>query len=686
MAMKHNVKTKMAAVILLLTPTLSTLAQKEQPVKLNEVKVEAARVVSKPNGQYIMPTEAQRLGSANGYGLLAKLGLARVRVDEVMHTVTAADNLGTVQLRINGALASREDLLALDPKLVTRIDYVSNPGVRYGAGVACVLDIHTRRSEAGHTVGTQLANTLTAWHGNDAVYAKWNRGRGELGLTYNMSYQDFRGDRYAEEADYLLTDESHRTVSRTDQTTRSRSFDNNIELKYNLADSTNYVFQATLAGAFSHAPGNGKTVLVADAGRSQTAMNWQSDKQCTPSLDLYFFCQLGSHQTLTANVVGTHIATTDSSYTDEGSAYAYQVEGRTWSLLSEAIYENRLHPVTLSLGLRHTQKYTCNTYTGDAAAVNGMHNRGLYLFGEAQGKVGPIDYVAGMGASCEHYRQQGHSYDYWLLRPKTTLNWTVTRPLSLRYVFEISQHISKIAMISDTRIRRNSLEWTVGNPDIRPNRVTTHRLTIDYTRPRWQSEMEVEYRMNHNCNLAKYTRTDDNQFLYTQANQPACNMLRLQGSLRYDIVPDKLTASADASLCRFFNLGDDYRHYLTSYNIYAALKAYLGRWTLMAYADNGWKFMEGESQGHQGAATYLACSYRMGRCMLALHWQHPLQSRMLSNEGELKNKLIHKRFSLHSSDRANMLTLRLTWRLDRGRRYRDIDRTLHNKDTQTGIL
>ena len=414
-------------------------------------------------------------------------------------------------------------------------------------------------------------------------------------------------------------------MSRTDQTTRSRSFDNNIELKYNLADSTNYVFQATLAGAFSHAPGNGKTVLVADAGRSQTAMNWQSDKQCTPSLDLYFFCQLGSHQTLTANVVGTHIATTDSSYTDEGSAYAYQVEGRTWSLLSEAIYENRLHPVTLSLGLRHTQKYTCNTYTGDAAAVNGMHNRGLYLFGEAQGKVGPIDYVAGMGASCEHYRQQGHSYDYWLLRPKTTLNWTVTRPLSLRYVFEISQHISKIAMISDTRIRRNSLEWTVGNPDIRPNRVTTHRLTIDYTRPRWQSEMEVEY-------------------------------------------------------------GDDYRHYLTSYNIYAALKAYLGRWTLMAYADNGWKFMEGESQGHQGAATYLACSYRMGRCMLALHWQHPLQSRMLSNEGELKNKLIHKRFSLHSSDRANMLTLRLTWRLDRGRRYRDIDRTLHNKDTQTGIL
>ena len=33
-----------------------------------------------------------------------------------------------------------------------------------------------------------------------------------------------------------------------------------------------------------------------------------------------------------------------------------------------------------------------------------------------------------------------------------------------------------------------------------------------------------------------------------------------------------------------------------------------------------------------------------------------------------------------------MLTLNLTYRLDRGRRYRDIQRQMNHEDTDTGIL
>ena len=38
------------------------------------------------------------------------------------------------------------------------------------------------------------------------------------------------------------------------------------------------------------------------------------------------------------------------------------------------------------------------------------------------------------------------------------------------------------------------------------------------------------------------------------------------------------------------------------------------------------------------------------------------------------------------ADNGNMITLRLTYRLDRGRRYRDIERKMEHKDTETGIL
>ena len=54
-------------------------------------------------------------GSSNGFSLLSKLGLPSIRVDIAMHTITALGNQGTVQVRINGVIASKDDLLSLDP-------------------------------------------------------------------------------------------------------------------------------------------------------------------------------------------------------------------------------------------------------------------------------------------------------------------------------------------------------------------------------------------------------------------------------------------------------------------------------------------------------------------------------------------------------------------------------------------
>ena len=67
----------------------------------------------------------------------------------------------------------------------------------------------------------------------------------------------------------------------------------------------------------------------------------------SPTLDLYFFHQLGNHQSITANVVGSSIYTDKRGYNGEEGDYAYEVNGRTWSLESEAIYENKLKPFTL---------------------------------------------------------------------------------------------------------------------------------------------------------------------------------------------------------------------------------------------------------------------------------------------------------------------------------------------------
>ena len=111
---------------------------------LQEVTVQGSKVVQRVDGQTIYPTRQQLESSTNGYSLLSKLTLPHLRIDPVMHTVTALSNLGSVQVRINDMVASKEDLLSLDMKAVQHIDYIDNPGVRYGDGIAYVINMRLR--------------------------------------------------------------------------------------------------------------------------------------------------------------------------------------------------------------------------------------------------------------------------------------------------------------------------------------------------------------------------------------------------------------------------------------------------------------------------------------------------------------------------------------------------------------
>ena len=160
----------------------------------------------------IYPTDAQKQASNNGYSILEKLTLANLRIDNINHTVTAIDNRGGVQLRVNGIVAGKQEMLALNPKDIAKINFINNPGVRYGDGIAYVIDIVTRRAESGYTVGTDLTTALTTLQGDGMVYGKWNKGRSEWSLTYDVNGYKSKGSKSSQLAEYTLTDGSIYTI------------------------------------------------------------------------------------------------------------------------------------------------------------------------------------------------------------------------------------------------------------------------------------------------------------------------------------------------------------------------------------------------------------------------------------------------------------------------------------------
>ena len=664
----------------LMATTLQAEAQQE--VELGEVTVKGAKTAERTEGKRIYPTRQQLESAANGYMLLSRLTLPQLRVDPVMHTITPLSNLGGVQVRINDIAASQEDLMALDVKAVRHIEYIDNPGVRYGEGTAYVINIVVKRATDGYVAGADLSNTLTTVNGTENLFAKYNRGNSELGISYTLDYQNFKGTELDERARYQMEDGDIVTIHRRQLEGQDKRLAHKAQLTYNLSDST-YVLQAKLSGRRDISPHRQYTRMDVDG---TVYDDHSSSRSASPAIDLYFHRRLGSSQSLTANAVGTYIKTDSYAEYNEGGRYDYTIDGQTASLYAEAIYENQLKPFNLSGGLRYYQKYIHNEYAGSTEAVNDIRSSDVYLFTQLKGQLGHLGYMAGLGASNYYYRQADHRYRFWLFRPKFTLTYPLAAGLRLKYDFEVSQHVSQIALVNDVSIKQNALETLVGNPDIRPNRVTSHDLRLTYSTPRLTAELQGYYRMNAHCNMEQYRR-EGRHFYKTQTNADnECSFFFIQGYNQWDIIPERLSATLYGGLFRFFNFTDDYRHTYTSFNGGISLEAYLGRWTLTAYADNGWHFMEGEHRGHQPAAWTLAASYQTKYLTLSLYAQHPFSAHPLSHQTEVLNRHIYKEVSMRSSDQGNMLTLTLSWHITSGRKYRPIHRTINHQDQDAGIL
>ena len=101
-------------------------AQNTKEVNLNQVTINASRIVNKADGMILIPTDSQRKGATNGYSMLGKLGLPYIRIDETKHSITALGNQGDVQIRINNVIATKEDMLAINSESIKRIDFIDN--------------------------------------------------------------------------------------------------------------------------------------------------------------------------------------------------------------------------------------------------------------------------------------------------------------------------------------------------------------------------------------------------------------------------------------------------------------------------------------------------------------------------------------------------------------------------------
>ena len=667
-------------------------AQTDAPndsVQLEEVVVRGARVVNRTDGKLIFPSEEMTKSAASGYNLLKMLPLPNVKVDDINESITAANSLiGAVQVRINDVEASTADIQSLQPREVEKVEFIDRPGVRYGEGVGIVINIITRKVTSGYVIGASGTLVPKADMVKGNAYTKLNSGNNELSLNYSGYYSHSNGMSTVENADYLMSDNTYNKVERNTNDIINRNTMHDIQARYSWINADGSAFLTTLSTSIDNNPRDlNKTDVAYSNGRNATETTDKSEKTLSPLLDLYFSTKIGNSQSLIANATGSYTHT-DYAYqfTSDDTSFGYNTLGKAWSLKSEAIYENRMKPFTLSAGLRYVQKYIDNDYSGDANLVSQIHSSNIYAFSQIQGSLGKIGYMVGLGLSREYYRQGETRYDRVWLRPKLNLSMPISKSLRLNYTLTSAPASSKLQNMSGMSIITNEMEYSVGNPDLIMERRDDHTLTLSYQSPRLYTQLMSFYRHNDHPAMQHVRRTEDGRFAKTFLEGRRIDMLMLQSYTNCDIIPQHLNAYLSAEMLNIWNDGQDYSHRLTSFNFNMGLTAWLGNWTIMAAMDNGFHFMENEYESRNIFTDIISVSYKYKNLTANIFCQNLFKRNGKIEEVENHNRLAHKLLVARNRNTSSAFGIKLTWTLSKGRNFKGIDRDTDSlKDKETGV-
>ncbi|MCI7399934.1 MAG: hypothetical protein MSH57_05980 [Prevotella sp.] len=685
-------KSTLIFVLLTMWTSPELKAQTDAPndsVQLEEVVVRGARVVNRTDGKLIFPSEEMTKSATSGYNLLKMLPLPNVKVDDINESITAANSLiGAVRVRINDVEASTADIQLLQPREVEKVEFIDRPGVRYGEGVGIVINIITRKVTSGYVIGASGTLVPKADMVKGNAYTKLNSGNNELSLNYSGYYSHSNGMSTVENADYLMSDNTYNKVERNTNDIINRNTMHDIQARYSMINADGTAFLTTLSTSIDNNPRYfNKTDVAYSDGRNTTETIDNSEKTLSPLLDLYFSTKIGNSQSLIANATGSYTHT-DYAYqfTSDDTSFGYNTLGKAWSLKSEAIYENRMKPFTLSAGLRYVQKYIDNDYSGDANLVSQIHSSNIYAFSQIQGSLGKIGYMIGLGLSREYYRQGETRYDRVWLRPKLNLSLPLSQRIRLNYTLTSAPASSKLQNMSGMSIMTNGMEYSEGNPELIMERRDDHTLNLSYQSPRLYTQLMTFYRHNDHPAMQHVRRTEDGRFAKTFLEGRRIDMLMLQSYTNCDIIPQHLNAYLSAEMLNIWNDGQDYSHRLTSFNFNMGLTAWLGNWTIMAAMDNGFHFMENEYESRNIFTNIISVSYKYKNLTANIFCQNLFKRNGKIEEVENHNRLAHKLLVTRNRNTSSAFGIKLTWTLSKGRNFKGIDRDTDSlKDKETGV-
>ena len=672
---------------------------------LKGVTVEAARVVEKVDRQIIFPTKEQVKTASNGYDLLDNLSLPTIIVNRAERKVQSLKG-GDVQIRINDVKASMQDVLALQPDEVTKVEFINVPGLKYGdSNLDAVINYQVRRRYAGYVSGVSTMQGTKAGFNNSDGYFKYNLKKSEFSINYSFSYRSVEERSYESLGTYHLpTGETlHRNYLGYDSPFLYTT--NNVQLGYNLSEPDKYTLNVRLNFYNHNSPVRGMNQLYQESSKAnQYLQNNRKMLEQIPSLDIYYSLNMPHDQNLALNLVGTYIGTdyqyrmreyTFNKSPDESvknaplTDYSYDATGRKRSLIGEGTYSKNWKQMALSVGGQYNISHTDNIYVGSSNADTELKYSNLYLFTQLQGQQKWFSYQVGVGATRSSIHQGENGYSKWLFRPQVTLQAKASDRLSFKWSSKITSDIPSLSDLSELRQYSNSFEARDGNSGLKPFTGYNNTLSASWNIPLMSVYLEGNWTYYDKPIATSILpeKREDGSYLFVSKpeNQKSHDYKHLLLTPEVHLIKDHLDLNL---MCEYQNVktkGLDYSHEFNYFSYGAEIRYMTGNWNIGYGAYKVEKSFWGEKTNGGEPTSNLAVTYNYKNWQFGILGLFVFYPHGCVYKDELFNKYVQQKNKVRLADQGNMLVFAASFNFSHGRRYHTGSRKLNNSDRDNGI-
>lgn len=672
---------------------LGALEMDSTAIALDEVTITANNVINKQDRKIILPTALQLHASTDGLTLLQQMKLSRIQIN-LMDKKISASGGGDVQIRINGAPSNVQEVLALRPEDILRIEYHDDPGVRYGDAEA-VLDYITRRHETGGYVAFDLSGCPYLIFTNQGVTAKLNHKKSEFGLSYNGGTRGINSMWRENSETFNYGDGT--SFTRVEDGIRDKWYNNwnYMTLNYNYMEPDKSFLSISLRDNFLMEP-LGKQYfnsLLYPVGQQDKAVNMldrTNSGENSPSLDIYYQRSLKNEQNIVFNVVGTYISshkerTYREMQNDEVLTDIYSdVRGKKYSIIGEGVYEKGFKAGRLSMGVKHTQSFTNNEYMGSTDAKTKMEQSETYVYTEFQGKLHKFNYSLGVGGTRSWFSQEGEGYQNYTFRPSLKLAYNFNDHSFVRYRGDMHSSAPSLSDLNNVEQLIDSLQIRRGNPNLKPVLNYVNSFMYDYHKGLLSVNFNVKHRYYHKP-IMEETILEGDKFIRTVGNQKSWQKLNTELELKFGPIKNILTVSLVTGLSHFDSRGNNYHHTYTNLYFRGEVMASYKNWMGMFQIQNHKNDFFGETLSYGENYHILTLMYKLKNLSVGAMMLNPFINNWKVGK-ENRNEYAPSKNWTYVKDSSHVLALKLTYNFSFGRKYESASKRLNNQDSDSGIL